>query len=85
MTYRISFFLVFFLFTKLLVKVQTEFPPPGILVDVNGHKIHLLKKGQGGPPVIMFHGAGHIGLMWNLVLPDVAKFTSAVALDQAGE
>lgn len=64
---------------------QTPMPPPGRLVDVNGHKIHLLTAGQKGPAVVMFHGAGDIGLIWNLVLPEVGKFSRTVAVDQAGE
>jgi pimeloyl-ACP methyl ester carboxylesterase len=83
--FRIIFLLAFILLSISIVKAQTEFPAPGMLVDVNGYKIHLIKEGSGGPPVIMFHGAGHISLMWDLVIPKVAKFSTAVAVDQAGE
>lgn len=62
-----------------------ELPPPGKLIDVNGYKLHLIIEGQGKTPVVMFHGAGDIGLIWNLVLPEVAKFSTAVAVDQTGE
>ncbi len=64
---------------------QSDYPPPGKLVDVNGYKLHLIVEGSDGPPVVMFHGAGDIALIWNLVLPKVSKFTTAVAVDQAGE
>lgn len=59
--------------------------PPGELIEVNGYKLHLLIEGETGPPVVMFHGAGDIGLIWNLILPEVGKFARAVAVDQAGE
>lgn len=60
-------------------------PPPGKLVDVNGYKLHLLSVGEKDPAVVMFHGAGDIGLIWNLVLPEVGKFSRAIGVDQAGE
>ncbi len=71
--------------TILSGSAQESYPPPGRLVDVNGYKLHLIHQGEGGPPVIMFHGAGDIALIWKLVIPKVAKFTTAVAVDQAGE
>ncbi|GAB5524195.1 MAG: alpha/beta hydrolase [Roseivirga sp.] len=77
-----------YLFALLLtnsLSAQGPVSPPGELVEVNGYKLHLINKGSGGPPVVMFHGAGDIGLIWNLVLPEVAKFSQAVAVDQAGE
>lgn len=64
---------------------QTPQAAPGKLVEVNGYKLHLLTKGESGPPIVMFHGAGDIGLIWNLVLPEVGKFAQAIAVDQAGE
>ncbi len=64
---------------------QTPQAAPGKLVEVNGYKLHLLTEGESGPPIVMFHGAGDIGLIWNLVLPEVGKFAQAIAVDQAGE
>lgn len=64
---------------------QNPMAPPGKLVEVNGYKLHLIVAGEDGPAVVMFHGAGDIGLIWNLVLPEVGKFGRAVAVDQAGE
>lgn len=76
--------LLFCLTSPVFGQMEAE---PGELIDVNGYKLHLIVKGKekSGPPVIMFHGAGHIALIWNLVLPRVAKFTTAIAVDQAGE
>lgn len=71
-----------FVFT---VSAQDYIQPPGELVDVNGYKLHLLRAGEGGPPVIFFHGAGDIALIWDLVVPKVAQFSTAIAVDQAGE
>lgn len=77
-----------YIFISLLINslsAQEPVSPPGELVEVNGYKLHLINEGDGGPPVVMFHGAGDIGLIGNLVLPEVGKFSQAVAVDQAGE
>ena len=68
-------------------KQTINFPPPGELVDIGGYKLHLLVKGKNktGLTVVFFHGAGDIALNWNLVLPRVGDFATAVAIDQAGE
>ncbi|MBP93827.1 MAG: hypothetical protein CMC55_06900 [Flavobacteriaceae bacterium] len=57
------------------------------VVDIGGYNIHLLVEGKDkkGPTVVFFHGAGDIALHWNLVLPKVGKFATAVAIDHAGE
>lgn len=69
------------------VFAQIKFPPPGELIDNGGYKMHLLIAGEklDVPNVIFFHGAGDIALHWNLVLPDVGQFATAVAIDQNGE
>ncbi|MBO3697971.1 alpha/beta fold hydrolase [Roseivirga sp. E12] len=78
-------FLSFFLLTLFSYSFSQVETPPGQLIDVNGYSLHLILEGDGGLPVIMFHGAGDIALIWNLVLPKVAEFTTAIAVDQAGE
>lgn len=73
--------------SEIVSSPASEYAPPGELVDLGGYKIHLLTEGKDkqGPTVVFFHGAGDIGLHWNLVLPEVGKFATAVAIDQAGE
>lgn len=65
----------------------SKYAPPGELINIDGYKMHLLAEGKGkqGPTVVFFHGAGDIALHWNLVLPKVGEFATAVAIDQAGE
>ncbi len=82
----LHFFLIAFTGICALAQVP-EYPPPGELVDNGGYKMHLIIQGKDkpGPNVIFFHGAGDIALNWNLVLPEVGKFATAVAIDQNGE
>jgi len=85
--YKGIVFSLMILFQSVGLFAQDNFPPPGELVDLGGYKMHLIVEGEkhGGPTVIFFHGAGDIALHWNLILPKVGEFATAVAFDQNGE
>ncbi|MCE7997191.1 MAG: alpha/beta hydrolase [Roseivirga sp.] len=85
MTIKVSAYVFVFCLGIHTLQGQNPMTPPGKLVDVNGYKLHLMVAGEEGPAVVMFHGAGDIGLIWNLVLPEVGKFGRAVAVDQSAE
>ena len=58
---------------------------PGELIDVGSHKLHIVKKGTGGPTVIFESGLGYSGhLPWFKVQEEVAKFATTVSYDRAG-
>lgn len=38
-------------------KVEKALPAEGDLVPVAGHDVHVLRRGEAGPPVLMIHGA----------------------------
>ena len=58
--------------------------PPGQLVDIGGYKLHLHCTGQGAPTVLFENGSADFSFIWDLVQPDVAKFTRACSYDRAG-
>jgi pimeloyl-ACP methyl ester carboxylesterase len=61
--------------------------PPGKLIDVGGHKLHLLTMGErqpGQPVVVMEAGVASNSLDWQLVQPKVAEFAQTVSYDRAG-
>jgi pimeloyl-ACP methyl ester carboxylesterase len=60
------------------------FSPPGRLVDVGGHRLHLYCMGGGSPTVILEAGGGNPWLAWYKVQPQVAKFTRVCSYDRAG-
>lgn len=62
------------------------FPPPGLLVDVGGHRIHLNIQGenQGNPTVVLLGCGSCTSANWGWVQPDVAQYTRVVAFDYAG-
>jgi pimeloyl-ACP methyl ester carboxylesterase len=61
-----------------------RYPPPGQLVDIGGHRLHLHCVGQGSPTVVLDAGLGGFSLDWDAVLPDIATSTRVCAYDRAG-
>jgi len=59
-------------------------PPPGQLVDVGGHRLHLWCTGTGAPPVILEAGLGGSSADWGFVQPEIARFTRVCSYDRAG-
>jgi pimeloyl-ACP methyl ester carboxylesterase len=59
-------------------------PPPGQLVDVGGHRLHVWCTGAGAPAVILESGLGGSSAGWGFVQPDVARFTRVCSYDRAG-
>src|SRR5438132_6026144 len=60
------------------------YPPPGRLVHVGTHDLHLHCSGEGAPAVIFDAALGASSLSWSLVQPAVARLTRACAYDRAG-
>ena len=61
-----------------------QFPPPGTLVDVGGHSLHVVCSGAGAPMVLFESGIAASSLSWAIVQPGVAAFTRTCAYDRAG-
>jgi len=61
---------------------QISPPPIGKLVDVGGYRVHLYCTGSGSPAVVIV-GAGY-SFDWELVQPEVAKFTQVCSYDHSG-
>jgi pimeloyl-ACP methyl ester carboxylesterase len=59
-------------------------PPPGQLVDVGGHRLHLWCTGAGTPAVILEAGLGGSSAGWGFVQPEIARFTRVCSYDRAG-
>src|SRR5215467_3587743 len=63
---------------------ETTPRPPGKLVDVGDHRLHIYCTGRGGPAVVLEAGAGDFSLDWSLLQPKVARFTRVCSYDRAG-
>jgi pimeloyl-ACP methyl ester carboxylesterase len=60
------------------------YPPPGLLVDVGGYRLHINCTGTGSPTVIIDTGWGAWSLEWSGVQAEVAKTTRVCTYDRAG-
>ncbi len=63
-----------------------RYPPPGRLVEVDGHKMHLECRGPSGagPTVVLNAGLGDSSQVWWSVAPRVAEFARVCVFDRAG-
>jgi pimeloyl-ACP methyl ester carboxylesterase len=62
-----------------------RYPPPGRMVDMGTHRLHLVHKGASrGPTVVIEQGAGGPAFLWWPVLDRVAAFAGVCAHDRAG-
>jgi pimeloyl-ACP methyl ester carboxylesterase len=57
---------------------------PGQLVDVGGHRLHLVCVGSGTPTVILESGLGEAAAYWGWISNRVADETRVCAYDRAG-
>lgn len=58
--------------------------PPGRLIDIGTHRLHIHCMGTGSPTVIMEHGLGGHSLEWVFVQSELARQQRACAYDRAG-
>ena len=61
-----------------------RYPPPGRLVDIGTHRLHLYCAGTGQPAVVFDAALGASSISWSLVQPAVAQTTRACTYDRAG-
>lgn len=61
-----------------------RFPPRGRLVDIGGLRLHINCTGAGSPTVVMENGPNDSSVVWQLVQPEVSKFTRVCSYDRAG-
>ena len=62
---------------------QRRYPPPGILVNVDGYQMHIYCMGEGSPTVILHSANMGIVSNWAWIQPEVAKTTRVCAYDRA--
>ena len=60
------------------------YPPPGQLIDVGGHRLHLNCTGTGSPTVVVEPGAGATSSDLAWITPAVARDTRVCGYDRAG-
>ena len=63
---------------------ERAFPPPGEMVGVGGHRLHINCVGQGSPTVVLDAGSGGFSAQWVRVQREVSDTTRVCAYDRAG-
>jgi pimeloyl-ACP methyl ester carboxylesterase len=58
--------------------------PPGKLVDLGGHRLHVNCTGKGRPTIVVENGLGDFSFDWVLVQSRVSTFTRICVYDRAG-
>lgn len=67
------------------IDVEARQTPPGKLIQLREHKLHMVKKGTGGPTVVFEAGLGGAGHMtWCLVQSALAEHVTTISYDRAG-
>ncbi|MEU9885992.1 alpha/beta fold hydrolase [Sphaerisporangium sp. NPDC051011] len=59
-------------------------PPPGRLIAVEGHRMHLYCSGRGGPTVVLEAGLGESSASWAGIQPRLARHGRVCSYDRAG-
>lgn len=75
------------LLTGLIMKgIGPAVPPPGKLVDVGGHKLHIYCEGSlhGSPPVLIEAGLGVSSSYYHWIQANLARSTKVCTYDRAG-
>jgi len=63
--------------------ISAEFPFESRFVEVNGHNIHYVEKGEG-KPILFIHGNPTSSYLWRNIIPHAAAHGRAIALDLIG-
>ncbi len=65
-------------------RAERAHPPPGEMVDVGGHRLHIDCVGQGSPTVVLDAALGNMSAQWVWVQREVSDTTRVCAYDRAG-
>jgi pimeloyl-ACP methyl ester carboxylesterase len=65
-------------------RAERAHPPPGELVDVGGHRLHIHCVSQGSPTVVLDAALGSMSASWIWVQREVSSTTRVCAYDRAG-
>jgi pimeloyl-ACP methyl ester carboxylesterase len=84
-TFRTIFFsAIIFSGFSLLAATEPTPEPQGTLVDLGGHRLHVLCVGKGSPTVVVENGLGDFSFDWSLVQSRVSVFIRICTYDRAG-
>lgn len=65
-------------------RAERAYPPPGRMVEVGGHSLHINCVGRGSPTVVLDAGSGGFSAQWIRVQREVSGTTRVCSYDRAG-
>jgi pimeloyl-ACP methyl ester carboxylesterase len=65
-------------------RAERAYPPPGQMVGVGGHSLHINCVGRGSPAVVLDAGSGGFSAQWVRVQREVSGTTRVCSYDRAG-
>ena len=73
------------LYQKLGLRRDSKLhPPPGRLIDLGAHHLHMLEAGQGSPTIVLEAGLMSTMLSWSAIQLTLAQSYRVVSYDRAG-
>lgn len=71
--------------SSVRANLHRKYPPPGTMVDLGTHRLHLRRFGAGPVTVVLEAGSGNTGsLSWLTIEKELAGIATVVAYDRAG-
>ncbi len=62
-----------------------RYPPPGKMVDVGGHQLHIRCEGDApGPTIVIEQGAASPSMLWWPITAELAKYARVCTYDRSG-
>ncbi|MEO8426083.1 MAG: alpha/beta hydrolase, partial [Verrucomicrobiota bacterium] len=65
-------------------KFERRYPPPGELINVGGHRLHLHRQGSGSPVVVIDAGLAGGSYEWDPLAAEISSVTEVCTYDRAG-
>jgi len=63
---------------------KVRHPPPGRMIKAGAQRLHVYETGEGDPTVVLEAGISATICNWQLIQPEIAKFTRVLSYDRAG-
>lgn len=67
-----------------MARLREVHPPPGELIEVGGHRLHIYCTGNGSPTVVIDAGNANGSINWMPIQAELARQTRVCTYDRAG-
>lgn len=82
MPIRVLLLIATTLYQAIAALLEDRQPPPGQLINIGNHRLHLYTKGEGCPTIVLDHSLG--GIEGYFLIDELAKLSRVCIYDRAG-